>query len=298
MGLFLCGLAAGALIGITTGVPVRDGVAKAASPIVDHALRGQEPLRIARRRSGSPEIPAVPDGLMPPRPKIAIVIDDMGLSWDAFESVNALPTPVTLSFLPYGEDAQAMINHVKTGHDIMLHLPMEPEEKVEDAGPDMLRAGEDRQVIRDELIRNLSRVQGYSGVNNHTGSKFTADRKAMAVVLKELDRRGLFFLDSITTHHPVSYKLADRYGFRVVERNVFLDPDYPNVSVQSVQDQLAALERVAAADGYAIAIGHPYRATLVALETWLATAEVRGFDVVLVKDLTAPGRPKALAELR
>lgn len=236
---------------------------------------------------------------MPYRPKIAIVIDDMGLSWDAFEAVNALEGPLTMAFLPYGREAQAMMNQIDKAHDAMLHLPMEPLEKIADAGPDMLRAGDDRDAVRKTLLANLGKVQGYSGVNNHTGSRFTADRPGMEIVLEELHRRGLFFLDSVTTERPVAHRIAQAEGYRVIERNVFLDHNFPAVSIESVSSQLKALERVARVDGQAIAIGHPYRATIDALEEWMISAELRGFELVLVRDLTVPQDAQTtLVELR
>lgn len=295
LALFAAGVLAGVGLGITTGVPVSQG-SVAAPTDVDGIRRSAASL--VARRSRETEIPAVPNGLMPPRPRIAIVIDDMGLSWDAFDAANDLPSPVTLSFLPYGKDTQKMIEALAPGHDAMLHLPMEPVDHREDAGPNMLTVDETREEIRETLSLNLGLVQGYSGVNNHTGSLFTSNREGMEVVLKELDRRGLFFLDSITTARPVAHRIAQAEGYRVLERNVFLDHNYPDVSVSSVKSQLAALEEVAKADGYAVAIGHPYRATLVALETWLATAESRGFDLVLVKDLTTTRPPTTLVRLR
>ena len=194
LALFAAGVLAGAGLGFSTGVPVTQG--SIAAPTEADGIRRSASSLIARRRRDT-EIPAVPAGLMPPRPRIAIVIDDMGLSWEAFDAVNDLPSPVTLSFLPYGKDAQKMIETLAPGHDAMLHLPMEPIDNREDAGPDMLTVDESREELRESLSRNLGLVQGYSGVNNHTGSRFTADRAGMEVVLEELDRRGLFFLDSV-----------------------------------------------------------------------------------------------------
>ncbi|MEM9421376.1 MAG: divergent polysaccharide deacetylase family protein, partial [Pseudomonadota bacterium] len=71
----------------------------------------------------------------PRRPKIAVVIDDLGLSWSAFRAANSLPGPITLAFLPYGNDAQAMLDATHSEHEVMLHLPMEPRSRVADAGP-------------------------------------------------------------------------------------------------------------------------------------------------------------------
>ncbi|WP_370338014.1 divergent polysaccharide deacetylase family protein [Parvularcula marina] len=290
--IFLIGVLSGVIFGISTGMPVSNGFAAPAGE--DLRLRGSARTIMALRTPDA-VIPAVPDGLMPVQPKIAIVIDDLGLSWEAFRAVNDLPSPVTLSFLPYAGEAQGMIDQVAPGHEVMLHLPMEPLEKTEDAGPGMLKASLSEKALRAQLLENLTSLSGYSGVNNHTGSKFTSDPSAMEVVLSELDQRGLFFLDSITTSRPVAARIGQVRGYDVLERNVFLDHDYEHVSAETVKMQLAELEAIARADGYAIGIGHPYKATAEALSEWMGTADVRGFEVVVVRDLLPPEPPQTLA---
>ena len=230
------------------------------------------------------------------RPRIAIVIDDLGLSRTAFERVNALPGPLTLAFLPYGEDAQAMLDDTRPVHEPILHLPTEPISRVEDAGPDMLRVAS-APAIRRALETNLAKLSGYEGVNNHTGSRFTGDAAAMRVLLSELDARGLYFLDSLTTPMPVAQRLAAARGWRVAARDVFLDDDYDGGEA-AVRRQLAELERIARAEGQAVAIGHPYKATVKALGPWLVTAQARGFELVTVSALSETRAPPALARLR
>jgi len=114
------------------------------------------------------------------------------------------------------------------------------------------------------------------------GSKFTADPKGVGVVMAELGRRGLMFLDSRTTGRTVAARLARKAGVPVVERNVFLD----NVGdVAAVRARLAEVERVARRRGSAVAIGHPRDATLTALAGWLGDLERRGFVLVPVSAL-------------
>ncbi len=296
--LFAAGLGLGVVLGVAFGLPSGG----AAAPDIPAALR-QVPARIV---SALPT-PQGEDGLplsarfAPPlsragRPRIAIVIDDLGLDWGAFRQAEALPPPVTLSFLPYGEEAQAMLETVGQGHEIMLHLPMQPTIREEDAGPDMLRTGQGAAALSAALAKNLEKLRGYEGVNNHTGSLFTADAEAMRVVLEALDRRGLYFLDSITTPRPVALDLAEEAGWRVIERDVFLDTDR-KAGAPYVKKQLAQAEKIATVHGAAVVIGHPYEATLDTLGPWLVTAQARGFEIVTVSDLLPPA-PVVTAGLR
>ena len=229
-------------------------------------------------------------------PRIAVVIDDLGLDRRAFERVNALPGPLTLAFLPYGANAQGMVDDVRPVHEAILHLPTEPVARLEDAGPDMLRVGEP-DAIRASLDANLVKLSGYAGVNNHTGSRFTGDAGAMRTLLSALDERGLYFLDSVTTPRPVASALGRAGGWRVVERDVFLDDDYDGGEA-AVRAQLALAERIARVHGEAVVIGHPYRATVRALGPWLVTAQARGFELVTVGELAGEAGPPLVAGLR
>ncbi|MFC3302966.1 divergent polysaccharide deacetylase family protein [Parvularcula lutaonensis] len=219
------------------------------------------------------------------RPKVAIVIDDVGLDWRRFQAVNRLPMPVTIGFLPYGPDAQAMLDSKDPRHDAILHLPMEPHRRKEDAGPDMVPTGAP-DAVRAALHANLAKLTGFSGVNNHTGSKTTADETAMRIVLSELEARGLYFLDSMTTPRTKAKRVSATTGATVIEGDLFLDGDFGKGGEKHVRRQLRRLEKIAEKHGEVIAIGHPYPATISVLNEW---ALERGADLQFVraKDLAA-----------
>lgn len=223
------------------------------------------------------------------RPKVAIVIDDLGLDWERFETANALPVPVTLAFLPYGRDAQAMLDGTASRHEAILHLPMEPKRRKHDAGPRMVRPGPPA-AVRHALQANLARLSGYRGVNNHTGSKVTEDARAMAVVLEELSRRGLYFLDSRTTPKAAAPSLAASTGAVVVGGDLFLDGDFGRGGAAHVRRQLDRLRAIAERRGSAIGIGHPYPATLDVLSSW--TQEQAGIRFVTTAELAAEARAR------
>lgn len=324
--LFAVGLLSGVLLGLATGLPVTGKVIAGSAPLasimperppartIDLSARHERanrqppsaPTPVAERTdravpqlaSGDMVVPIGPASRKP-RPKIAIVIDDLGFEREAFDRVNNFSRPVTLAFLPYGEHAQEMIDAAEPQHEIIMHLPMEPIHHKDQAGPDMLKSGASTTVIKATLAKNLAKLHGYDGVNNHTGSQFTADPVGMAVVLEELTMRDLFFLDSLTTKDRVAKKIAAGTDWRVLERDVFLDGEWPDVSVTSVKDQLAELEAIAKRRGYAIGIAHPYEDTVDTLGPWILTAKARGFDLVTVGDLMPQsGRGMALAKLR
>jgi polysaccharide deacetylase 2 family uncharacterized protein YibQ len=165
------------------------------------------------------------------------------------------------------------------GHELLVHIPMEPEDGHLSTGPNVMRADLPADELRRRLHWALTRFDGYVGVNNHMGSQFTTSDAGMTILLEALRDRGLLFLDSKTTAASVGSVIASRLGVPFAERDVFLDNE---TTASAVEDQLKHLEAVARRKGYAIAIGHPHDGTLDALSAWLATVEQRGFVLVPV----------------
>ena len=223
------------------------------------------------------------------RPMIALVIDDMGVDRKRSARVIGFKGPLTLSFLAYADDLGAQTAAAAAaGHELLVHLSMEPDSATVDPGPNVLMSGLGADELRRRLRWGLSRFEAYVGVNNHMGSRFTADAAGMTVVMEELKSRGLLFLDSRTTSKTVAAALARRAGVPFVERNIFLD--HVN-DVATVRGRLAELERLARQNGFAVAIGHPRDATLTALSAWLEEVEGRGFVLVPLTAVVDLARP-------
>ncbi len=155
---------------------------------------------------------------------------------------------------------------------------MEPEGN-DDPGPMALRTDMAAPEIVRRLDWDLSRVPGFSGINNHMGSRFTADPAALTPVMEELSRRGVFFFDSRTTAGSHVVELAERFGVASVARDIFLDDAN---SQTSVSGELELLGRRAAQEGAAIGIGHPHAATLAAIAAWLDSRAAQEFALVPV----------------
>jgi polysaccharide deacetylase 2 family uncharacterized protein YibQ len=222
---------------------------------------------------------AVPAPARNGRPRIAIVIDDVGVDRARSARAIALPGPLTMSFLPYALDlAQQTEAARRAGHELLVHVPMEPlDTRNNDAGPGPLDVGLSADEILRRLRWDLARFDGYVGINNHMGSRFTSDTEALRPVMQELRDRGLLFLDSRTVPHSLGVSVAARYGVPHAGRDVFLDDE---IASPAIAAQLAELERVARRSGSAIAIGHPHDATLDALKAWLRDAPSKGFVLV------------------
>ncbi|MGM0560613.1 MAG: divergent polysaccharide deacetylase family protein [Pseudomonadota bacterium] len=220
-----------------------------------------------------------PDGT----PRIAIIIDDVGVNRSAAQKAAKLPPPFTLSYLSYAENVEGLISEARTrGHEIMLHLPMEPMNGDIDSGPRALTSDQLPEERQHDLEWALGRFGQYVGVNNHMGSRLTSDRDAMEQVLGEIKRRGLLFVDSKTSPDTVALEVARELSVPSVGRDVFIDHEQ---SRSFVEAQLALLETIALERGSAVGIGHPHDVTLDVLAEWQEDLKKRGFTLVPVSSI-------------
>jgi uncharacterized protein len=214
------------------------------------------------------------------RPMIAVMFDDVGVNRGHARKTVQLRGPLTLSFMSYAEDLSALTTSARAaGHELMLHLPMEPQGSRISPGPEALLVSLGDEEINRRTEWALNRFEGLVGVNNHMGSRFTADRRGMTLVLAQIKARGLLFVDSMTTPKSVGGSVASQLGVPHAERDVFLDHVQDRGHVRA---SLSKLEERARAKGYAIGIGHPHEETLDEVRPWLATLESRGFVLVPV----------------
>jgi len=220
------------------------------------------------------------------RPKICIILDDGGeAAPDVAEEFWKLGSkwPLALAVLPYAPYSREQAETAKNlGFVVMLHLPMEPI-GTENPGAGAIFSELSDAEIRERVQEALAAVPQAIGVNNHMGSKATSDSRVMKLVLSEVKRNNLFFLDSVTIASSVGYQEALRMGVPTAKRHVFLD----NVaSVEAVLKQLEELVRVARNKGTAIGIGHINRiATAQALAIFLPRLEELGIDLVPLTEI-------------
>lgn len=223
---------------------------------------------------------AVGTVVAPGQPMIAVVIDDMGLDRTRAQQTVDLPGPLTLAYLAYAGDLAGQTGAArKAGHELLVHVPMEPGSAATDPGPNALLTNLTPQELKRRIEWNLSQFSGFVGINNHMGSKATSDPAAMALVMQTLKQKGMLFLDSRTASTTVAEREAVKAGIPALRRDVFLDHDPSPIAVRAA---LLQVEKVAQRQGFAIAIGHPKDATIGALSEWLPDVRARGFAIVPV----------------
>lgn len=214
--------------------------------------------------------------------KIVIIIDDMGMDIPHSKAIIALPGPLTLSFLPYAPRVKALTGEAKAkGHELMIHMPMQPISPDHDLGSIALTEGMSGTEFDTMMDKAFASFDGYIGLNNHMGSLLTQDRAAMRRLMILLKKHGLLFVDSRTSPRSVAADEARAAGVSYTSRDVFLDDDE---SESAVMKSLMQVEHVARKSGLAVAIGHPKAGTLAALKKWLPTLKDKGLKLITVHE--------------
>lgn len=268
------------LLGIGLGVAVTQmGCERKAPPRKTAPPKhGTEPPKVPGHPEPKPLPPKEAKAPEPALPRLAIIIDDLGYAEpELVTRLCAQPIAFTVAVLPYQEHTKesAEIAH-RAGKEIILHLPMQGRDD-KNPGPDALVDGLTDQELRERTRKAFGEVPYIQGANNHMGSKLTADRPRMRIVLGEFKGRKLFFVDSRTTRETVAYDVAKELGLASASRKVFLDDDKSFPEIEKQWDRAVALAKK---DGEAIAIGHIYPETVEALEKLIPKSRV---DVKFVR---------------
>jgi len=216
--------------------------------------------------------------------RIAIIIDDWGMTTANCKYLKEIPEPLAVSILPGLRHTKDIARCAQENHKLaMLHLPLEAMHNGDIYPPNYIIKTSMPQALVSKIVdEDLDQLPSIEGVNNHMGSKATADRLLMKIILRKLRERGLFFVDSMTSRYSVSASLAEEMGLRYGKRDVFLD----NVNTrEAITKQLKLLAQKAHRRGYAVAIGHDRHLTMQVIEDEIPLLEKQGFVFVSIKDV-------------
>ena len=252
------------------------------------AVDGQRPLEVYAR----PVLTAA--RIRPGAPRIALVMGGLGLNaGDTSDAIARLPGAVTLGFAPYGEGLDKQVARAREdGHEVILQLPMEPfDYPANDPGPHTLTLAAAPAQQLDNLRWHLGRFTGYVGVSNFLGGKFMADTAAFNAVLREVQLRGLLFLDDGTSARSLTMPLSAALGLQAVAADVALDAD---ARPEAIDAALTRLETLARANGSATGSAQALPTSVEKIARFAKALEGRGIALVPVSALA--GRLRAVAE--
>ena len=225
-----------------------------------------------------------------PEGQVAFVIDDWGYSLNNIDVLFQIDRPITLAVLPhlhYSKEISERVKQHGKEYDVILHLPLESKSG-KSAERDTIRRNMKQERVLSILKDDIEGVPGIIGVSNHQGSKATENKETMKIILEELKKRNLFFLDSRTTPVSVCGTISSKIGLRYAERGVFLDLAQKKEEKQYrtyIKKQIKELINMAKVKGSAIAIGHDRKLTLEVIKESIPDIEKENIKIVPLKNI-------------
>lgn len=214
----------------------------------------------------------------PHKAYLSLIIDDLGQNLPRDRRVLALPGPVTTAIMPDTPHAAEFAREAhRAGKIVILHMPMDPA-----TGPFAWHPELPIEELEKRLNAAFKAVPFTSGINNHMGSRMTAQQPAMTWLMAELQRRHKFFVDSRTSAQTVAAAEAQKIGLASVSRDVFLDDERTEAAIFT---QLQTAISLARKQGSAVMIGHPYPQTLAVLERELPKLKAQGIEWIDIKSM-------------
>jgi polysaccharide deacetylase 2 family uncharacterized protein YibQ len=223
-------------------------------------------------------------------PRIAIVVGGLGIGANGTaDALRKLPGPITLAFAPYGGNLESQVKRAReSGHEVLLQVPMEPFDYPDnDPGPQTLLTTLDAGQNLDRLHWLMSRFQGYVGIVNHMGGRFSASEQALGPVLREAAKRGLIYFDDASSTRSLASQIAGANNLAFAKANLVIDA-VPTPA--EVDRALARLETAARARGVAVGFAGALPVSIDRIARWIKAAESRGIQLVPITAVVARAR--------
>lgn len=218
-------------------------------------------------------------------PPVCIVIDDFGqISGNLLQGFAELDESITFAILPdlpFTEKSAQIANIY--GHEVIIHIPMQASDKNQNPGKRYIKVGQDAPSIKDLLDDFIKQIPQAVGANNHMGSGATADYDVIYTVIKHLDKKDLFFLDSKTTPQSKVPNVTKELKQYYIARDIFLD--VPDVSNATINSKLKELERFRGRVEPIIIISHCHnQEKLVAMRNFVNHLKGMGIQLISVSE--------------
>lgn len=290
---FISALVVGGVVGLAfyLGTQMNAPKKPAVAPVKKPAATVKKPVVAVKPKPKPAVTPKVTPPVVPAKKtepvkkaKVAIVMDDFGYNTTYLNDVYDIGLPITISILPnlpYSDlVAESADEH---GYEAILHMPMESDVEGAPEESDTVRASMSEQEIGRLVADQLATVPGVRGVSNHMGSLSTENRAFMSIIMKELKKRNLYFLDSLTAKSSVCKEVAAERGVKYARRDFsFID----NSSLEaSIEKELTKMKESALKKGSVIALCHYRKNTIKVLKRMMPEMSGAGIDFVYASEL-------------
>ncbi len=232
----------------------------------------------------------------PDAPRIALIVEGLGVSAAATsDAIGKLPGQVTLGFVPYGAQVAALAAQARAaGHETLLQVPMEPFDYPDnDPGPQTLLTSLTPEQNIDRLHWVMSQFQGYVGLANSMGARFTASETSFAPILRETGKRGLIYVDDGSNPRSVAGQIAGANNLPFARADVIIDA-VPTPT--EIDRALGRLEMAARERSVVVGVASALPVSIEQIAKWAKSAASRGLLLVPITAVANKGKRSTASE--
>lgn len=215
------------------------------------------------------------------KPKISIVVTNLGLNRRSTELALTLPTQCGLGFLPYMQSLKPLLNKAQNkGHEVYLYLPLQTSKALDNPRKYALMnnlALEENEVRLNVILNSQAR---YDGVYSSYKEVFADDMNASSMIFDQLDDKNLIFILGKGLAKGVPGHISSHNN--VIPTNIIIDEEPDKDSIRS---QLEELIRVAESNGIALGYAQGFTLTIEMIRDWIPTLNKKGVQLVPVSEL-------------
>jgi polysaccharide deacetylase 2 family uncharacterized protein YibQ len=215
------------------------------------------------------------------KPKISIVVTNLGLNRRSTELALTLPPQCALGFLPYTQSLKPLFHKAQAkGHEIYLYLPLQTSKALDNPGKYALMnnlASEENEVRLNVILNSHLR---YNGVYSSYKEVFTDNMPASEMLFDQLSDKNLIFILGKGLSKGAQAHIASRNN--VIPTNIIIDKEPDK---DSIRNQLEELIRVAKNEGIALGYAQGFTLTIEMIREWIPALNKQGVQLIPVSEL-------------
>lgn len=215
------------------------------------------------------------------KPKISIIITNLGLSRRSTELALTLPPQCALGFLPYTRNLRPLLGRAQiNGHEIYIYLPLQTDHLSEKPDKYALMHNLPPEENASRLNAILNSQQHFTGVYSSYKEIFTNDLQISELIFDHMHDKDLIFILGRGLNESLKKDL-DRYN-NVIPTNIVLDKEPDR---ESIGKQLEILVDIAQKEGIALGYAQGFTLSMEIIKEWIPTLAKRGIELVPVSEL-------------
>ncbi|MDC0864982.1 divergent polysaccharide deacetylase family protein [Rickettsiaceae bacterium] len=215
------------------------------------------------------------------KPKIAIIVTNLGINRKSTESAMTLPIECGFGFLPYTNNLKPLLHKAKAeGYEIYLYLPLASDNIPNKKKKYSLSSNLSNTENLSRLDAILNSQSNYDGVYSSYKEIFTSNTKSLDMLHEALDTRNLSLVfGKGTAKNTINSKKTNS---NIINPDLIIDTKQDE---EFITAQLENLVEIAKKNGTALGYANGFPITIETIKKWYKMLTKHGVELVPISKL-------------